>query len=424
MYLSITRPLSLILLLTGLTGTGNVSAATAEDKFFKSGIAHFQKKDYAKALAAFKNSYQAGKRTASLQYNIGVCHYKLGQYAEAEAAFKKLRINKRYRQIADYNLGLIANKQNKKKSAAYWFKKSIVKTGDAKINRLAENVLASLTATTTDKKPIKNTVAHVMVSLGSDDNVTLSTNDSPSQSSDQYTELFAYGEMNLTNKYILDGSYHRLDYFDINAGDFQQARLGIRTDYAYDLWQLTPHLQIAQSRLTDGSFQRHLDFKFSGKRKLDNNRYIKLRYRYTDIDSLNPLYDYLQGDRQQFRADYFQNTELGQLRLRYELELNDRQNLTTANYSPTRHAFRARLKHRFINQWVVYEELRYRMSRYDSANGITREDDRLRLNVNAEKKLDKNLSAGGRLTYTDNDSSVAAEKYTRTDLQLYLDYTF
>lgn len=413
-----------IYLLINILFSSYAFAASDQNANFTSGIKYFKQKQYKKALGAFEMARKHGQNSATIEYNIGVCHYKLGQYTQASNTFITLLGNTKYRQIAAYNLGLVAAKQQNKKSAIAWFKKSISTTGNQKINALAVAALDKLGSPVSSNANPKRWDAVLIAALGSDDNVRFSASNSPSQQQDQYLEMFILGERKLTQRDTFDINYYQLKYFSVSAGNFQQAQAGIRHTFTQAKWHLTPHLQISQSRLTDGNFQRQIDLKFSGLKQLDRNRYIKLRLRYSHIVSLNHLYDYLEGNRQQARGDYVTRTSFGKLRLRYQLELNDRQNTPTVNYSPTRHMLQARLKQRYQQGWGFTERVQYRISTYDAAAGVTRKDNQFRLKLSAEKRLAKNWRSGIRYDYINNDSNVAAEKYTRNDIQAYANYSF
>ena len=189
-------------------------------------------------------------------------------------------------------------------------------------------------------------------------------------------------------------------------------------------WKIIPAINIIQSTLNSSSYQSVLDLKVSANKKLSQSSRIALRYRYSNISSQNVLYDYLQGSRHQMRAEYKNKTELGKLRLRYQLELNNRENTLSTNYSPTRHEFRARLKQTLKNNWGMSEEINYRLSNYDAASGITREDSRLRLQFSARKKVKKNIHTGVRYTYTRNNSNIVSEEYTKNNIQVFADWKF
>jgi hypothetical protein len=68
--------------------------------------------------------------------------------------------------------------------------------------------------------------------------------------------------------------------------------------------------------------------------------------------------------------------------------------------------------------------LSWRDSQYAEAAGITREDKRYQVKVAADTRLAKSWHAGLRYSYTDNQSNLAAETYTRNDAQIYTDWRF
>ena len=83
-----------------------------------------------------------------------------------------------------------------------------------------------------------------------------------------------------------------------------------------------------------------------------------------------------------------------------------------------------RLKHKLKNSWYLSEELELRKSRYQSSQGVLREDSRLRLRMVVNKKINKQWTSGLRYSYTDNDSNISIENYTRSNIQIFADWNF
>lgn len=412
-----------ILLSLGLNIPGNANATEVADKAFDQGISAFKKQNYKEALQGFLQSWKAGNKTAQLYYNLGVCYYKLGQYGESKRYFNYLTKDKNLHQLAYYNLGLIAAKQNQTQTAINYFYQASDAKGDEKITALANRMLDQLEK----DKPRRNTTkttAGVSLAIGYDDNVTLVSSGSPTSQGDAYLEGFAYLNLPLNQQWQFHANVLWINYQDVNAGDFRYLSGDIRyTTYAGN-WKLTPSIGVSQGNLNGTSYQQIVDVRVTADKQLDKDASLRLRYRYSDITSQNVLYDYLQGSRQQVRIEYKDQTGLGQLRLRYELETNDRQNTLTQNYSPTRHTLRARLKHRLSTLWGLSEEISLRSSDYDAVAGVSRSDDQLRLRVIATHKLDRDWDMGFKYSYTDNSSNIAVESYTRNDLQIFTDYRF
>lgn len=399
----------------------SAGAATLPPAFQK-GNAAFEKGDYQSALKQFKEAELSGLNTSALHYNLGVCYYKLKDYPYAEKYFTLAANDKRMTQLAQYNLGLTASRMNDQTKALSWFKQATTSGNDAKITALANQRLAKPgAAQQTDERRVRGGGSFA---LGRDDNVNLIAADLPSLKSDSYKEGSLYVNIPLSPAFTLSGSAYMQDYNTVNTADFSQ--LGVDLSYAMNVhsWHLTPTVGLSQSDLNGDDYQSLMDFKFSAKRALGDGSNILLRYRYTDINSDNTIYNYLEGDRQQLRVHYKQPSALGLLSARYELELNSRQNTPTANYSPTRHDFRLRLEQTTNTPWRFLEELQYRDSQYDAAAGVTREDKRKVLLLEGSRKLHKQLSLGVRYSHTDNDSNVTTKAYSRDDIQLYTDFSF
>jgi tetratricopeptide (TPR) repeat protein len=415
MFFSMSRIFAIIagIILSGYT------LAAANDSDFKEGVKAFKAFQYDKAIQAFERSQSKGNKSAALYYNLGVSYYKTAQYAKAQQAFNRLLNNNKFRQLAQYNLGLVNFKQQNKDKAIDWFRKAAAdKNGNPKITALSNRMINKLA-------PPKKRGINGIVSFGygHDDNVTLVSTGSPTNQSDNYTELFGYISIPVA-QVIFNANLLSLDYQTVDSADFMQLSGGVSYPIKVSAWTMKPGLQLSKSKLNSTDFQTTTDVIIEGKTLFTDKSVLALRYRYSDIRSDNSAYDYLEGNRQQLRVQHTSNTAAGQLRLRYELELNDRQNLPTANYSPTRHTLRARLKRDLTENWQLKAEANWRNSQYDEAAGITREDTRYLIDLNAVRKLNKTWRAGLRYTYTDNKSNIAAETYTRNDVRLYADLRF
>ena len=411
----------LILLLISTTPSLVLAVEKGEAEY-NSGVKSFKLKKYSTALSYFKKAASKGMTKNTLVFNIGVTYYKLGDYKKAENNFKRLLVDTNFRQISFYNLGLIAEKLKRQKNAISRYSKAVSINTDSKITQLANLQLDKLL----NRKSVKNNKnkARVRLSFGNDDNITTTASNSPSNKSDNYLELYASIKAPVKNNVNLNAAFYSLDYSTFSANNYMFYSAGF--DYSIKTldWKIIPAINIIQSTLNNSSYQSVLDLKVSANKKLSQSSRVFLRYRHSNISSQNVLYDYLQGTRHQIRAEYMNRTELGKLRLRYQLELNDRQNTLLTNYSPTRHEFRARLKQTLKNNWGMSEEINYRLSNYDAASGITRNDSRLRLQFSALKKVKKNIHTGVRYTYTSNNSNIVSEEYTKNNIQVFADWKF
>lgn len=387
---------------------------------FNTGVKYFKQKKYNSALKYFKQASAKGMKKSTLLFNLGITQYKLKQYQQATTSFKRLSKDRKFQQIAFYNLGLISQARKQKKPAIFWYKKSIKSNSNPKITQLAEIKLDRLL----NRKKASTNSSSISVAAGYDSNITNSASNSPSNRSDNYTEIFAYTTIPLNNKMNFKGSLYSLNFSKNSSENFMLLNAGI--DYMYQLtnWKLIPEIGLYNSTLNSTAFQQTLDLKIRANRKLKNNATLLLKYRYSNISSQNTTYNYLQGSRHQLRADYKTKIKAAKLRLRYQLEVNDRQNLTTANYSPTRHTFRARLQHSLKNKWKLTEEVEYRNSLYGAAAGVTRNDNRLRLLFVASKNFSRQWRGGVRYSYTSNKSNVTSENYNRNKFLIFANLDF
>jgi len=407
----------LALVFSGLIYSMSVLAAPA-DTDFTNGVTAFRAGNYQQAISSFEKARQAGNHSSALYYNLGASYYKTQQYARSEQAFKRLLADKKFRQLAQYNLGLIKLKQGDRASASGWFEQAINTDSSPKLTALAEHMLES----TRSRAGGQQASGLLNLALGHDSNVTLASTGSPTQQSDSYTELFGFVSLP-AGPLILNASLFRLDYASVNSADFMQLRAGIQYPFNAMGWTWRPGVFYARDTLAGNDFLTLSDIELKGRKLLQSGR-LDLRLRYSDIQADNAVYNYLQGNRQQFRVDYLRATTLGYMRLRYELELNDRQNMPTANYSPTRNNVQLRLQQIMGQQWHTSEELSWRNSHYGEAAGVVRDDTRYELSLKAYRQFARAWRAGMSYRYSDNRSNLAAETYTRNDVQVYLSRNF
>lgn len=396
--------------------------AAEKSSDFDQGIAAFEKGDYQSALSYFHRAESTGLDSSALHFNLGVCYYKLKQYPQAEKQFLLTTTDKRMAQLAQYNLGLTALRQGKEDQAAAWFRLAAASRQDAKLTTLAQHQLQKLNAIASVQQT--HMVAGGTLAYGHDDNVTLIATDSPSHQSDNYLEALLYLNMPVTKQIIFNGYAYLQDFNRVNTADFNQLSAALGYEAKWGTWLLLPEAGMEKSNLGGSNYQSILDVKLSARRYLAADRHILLRLRYSDINSDNTLYDYLQGSRLQGRVEYRQLTTYGKLRLRYELETNHRQNTPTTNYSPTRHDVRLRLEQSANSDWQFREELQYRQSHYGEAAGVTRKDDRKILALQATRKMTESISLGLKYGYTNNDSNISTNTYSRNEYQLFLDFAF
>jgi len=406
------------LVLCGLLYSISVLAAPGDTEFTR-GVQEFRSGNYQRAIDAFEKAQQQGKQSGALYYNLGASYYRTAQYAKSEQAFRHLLRDNQFRQLAQYNLGLISLKPGKRDSAVSWFRRAADNDTDPKITALARSRLEKYAPHETARR----LSGLLSLGFGHDSNVTLASTGSPTQQSDSYAEIFGFvilpaGPVNV------NASLLRQDYTSVNSADFMQVRAGVQYPISAAGWSWRPGLFLARDTLAGNDFLTLTDIEIRAGRTLAQQNRLDIRLRYSDIRADNTAYTYLQGSREQFRIQHLRDSALGQLRLRYELELNDRRNLSTADYSPTRNTLQVRLVQHPAADWRILEELGWRDSRYGEAAGVKRHDKRYLLHLAADRRLGQAWHLGLRYRHSNNDSNVASETYTRNDIQIYLNRGF
>lgn len=396
------------------------TVSASETQLFESGMQAFEAKQYQQAIRYFKQARQQGYNPFVIAYNLGVSHYKLGQYQQAERAFRKALSSPKLRQIVQYNLGLLKLKQKQKREALEWFQQAAASQDNPKITALADRMLSKYR---TRKKRRNFLDGGVNVAYGYDSNVSQAATGTPSEQSDHILVTYAYINM-LFDRVDLGLHHFKQDFSTINSNDFSQTGINAKFPFTLNKWRITPSMHYAENGLNGTDYQSIRDLRLDAKRFIGKGDYVRVRYRYSDIVSENSLYDYLDGTRHQFRADYYTITRFGRFRYRYEYEDNSRQNNGSANYSPKRHSVQLQLKNSLPANLRMKNEILYRNSHYGETAGFIREDYRHQYRLHLYTMPFTGFETGIRFTYTENDSNNDAETFIRRVTQAYLNWYF
>ena len=410
-------------LVAGLLCVGSVGIAgkvVAGTVAFSDGVKAFKQKQYSDALIYFLEAEKITPEKNSLLYNLGVTYYKLKDFRKAELYFLRLTTSLKYKQLANYNLGRTNIQLHRKVRAVEYFRLA-AKGSRKKLVILANKQLKNMSA---KKSRTRLFSAAAQLSIGNDNNVFLSADDSPSQTSDSYTDIVSYLDLNFSKNGIVSLSYNNQDYQTINSADYEQVGLSVSQQYQLANWWLTPKLAWNQTMLGGNDYLTVNELKFSAKKRLSKTSKMSMRYRYSDIESRQSRYNYLTGERHQFRIDYRKKQDIGRIRYRYILEVNDRQDTVSNSYSPTRHTIRLRLKKKITNNLQFSSELGYRRSEYPSTANVKRVDNRLRLRLGTNYRFSKDFRIKAQFIYSDNTSNVTAEEYLHQVYELGLSYYF
>lgn len=391
--------------------------ASAETDF-NNGVELFRQGDYAAAVVLFKQAEKHGMSSVALHYNLASSYFKLEDYANSKHYFEQVANSPEMRDLADFNLGLIAVKTGDHKQAKNYFTALVDNSNDEKIVALAKSQLRDM------REETERWRAHVAANLGYDDNITALPSDAASNIDDSFYNLFASADVVIAgrrkNGWIADATYYRIDFSDTDLNDEYQYALGIRREVVLAGWDSRFHFDLSQKNFGGVDFQSVAKLDVAGNHALSKADKIFLRYRYEDISSDNPIYDYLAGWRQRARIEYrhFSKTSIKQLY--YELELNDRGELVAStysyDYSPTRHTLSGKYTQIISEQWQLSGDLTYRVSDFPESASFDRNDDQLKLTLSADYSFDKTLKLKASWLAVDNASSVDLYDYDKTML--------
>ncbi len=396
--------------------------AIAEEKkdSYELGKTSFNQGNYEKSLTYFDKAASQGKTLPKLDYALGSTHYRLGNYKTSKTYFLKLTSNKKYGALAYYNLGLISYKDKNIKQAIKHFKKSKNTTRSEKLKKLNKKQITKLT-----KPSRKKWSGYASAGYGYDSNIVAAPAGVAANQSGSFIRATALANYimsgNKTKGVVAKAGFFSSNYFSTNFSDDASLAFDISMRDKLNNWKMSYDAGIKQSTYGTDDFQRILRLTFKAKNKLDKNNELRFRFRYEDIDSLSRRFDFLDGDRQRFRAEYhFKKSLTEKLRFLYELEFNDRQNINRTtrqlNYSPTRNKVAIRYDRKITSVDSIGGEIEYRDSSYDATPTQNRADTRYVAAIKYTHNFDRYWKLRTRLKYKNNDSNEPGDifDYGRT----------
>ena len=403
------------------------------------GSQHYNQGEYAQAKVYFElalnQAQQQGKPAHTIYYNLGSVCYQLEQYDESKLYFEKLLDHNKLKAVAYYNLALIENKQGNKKSTIDYLHQSRKVSTDPKLSKLVDQQLLKLSKqkpqrTKTDT--YKDWHAYLYLSPGYDSNIRLVPAEVASNESGSFLQFYGLFDKRIAGKgygkkdpaLLITSSVFLSNYFSTDFNDYNIFDIGLRYLLPVNKWRNTIELNIKKSTYGHSDYQQSYVATFKTKRKFSGGNTLRLRYRYEQINSLAPRFDYLEGDRQKFRLGYQFKWPGDIVDLWYELELNDRQNTANLNYSPTRNTFRVRYEKKFNDTNRVYGELEYRHSDYEPTPTQNRLDKRSGYLLAYVNDIARDWQLLARWGFRSNNSTESVFSYDRHVVLLTLRKSF
>jgi len=352
--------------------------------YTSAGIQHFNQGQYLKAKSSFEQALSVlpstDKSRTEIYYNLGSVCYKLKEYKQSRIYFNKLLRDKRLGAVAYYNLALIENRLDNKPAAIAYLQKSRSITTDRQLIALANRQLHQLDnkgdtsqshyrRTRTVKKDWH---AYFYLSPGYDSNINFAPLDVGSGRSGRFIQGTALFDKKIAGKgngyktpvLLFTSSIFLSNYIATDFNDYNLFNVGLRYKLPLNQWHNVLNVNLDQSTYGHEKYQRNYSVTVYSRRYFSKGKMLRLRYRYDQINSLNSLYDYLEGYRQRLGAAYRIKWSHDYLFLWYGLEFNRRKNTVRRNYSPTRNSFRLRYEKKLNPSHKIYIETEYQRSNY------------------------------------------------------------
>lgn len=398
----------------GLLVVSNTVLASGENSF-NQGLTAYRAGDYKKAAELFERARQQGLAKVAVYFNLGSSYYRLEEFDKAIPMFKQVVKSGQMVDIGTFNLGLIARKQKNNRLARQYFIQSISASNNDKLIYLARKNIQEID----DQLGIwKSTV---LANAGFNDNVS-NTATGLAGGGDAYLTLAAYTHALISGSrekgWQAHGEFYNRSYSTIagyglgslSGGMIRNTQLFGKNIYMGGYYKM--------QTLDGAPYQNIAGFESGLKSRTDSGALYDYRYRFESIDTA-AAYSYLQGTRQRFRIQRFSKLDKNSsLILAYRLELNDRQNSSTASYTNVRNGIRASYYHAAKNDVVWRFAARYRVSDYTPVAAQDRFDNLAQFSVERRKKLKHELEWTLKYLLSHNESTDPAYAYTSNSIQV------
>lgn len=325
--------------------------------------------------------------------------------------------------LAEYNLGLVAKKQGNTAVARQHFRLVKKQARDNKLLTLARIQLGEIKIL----KPTQHWSAYTEARFGHDDNITILNDNATTatKKSSYFVDLYIGGDLLILGDaktgIALTGFASTFDYVDYDRYDDSRVSMGLEATFPAGNWANAVKLSSQTLRYGHADYQKINRLQAKTRKYIRRDTSLRFRYQYDDINSQNPVYDYLAGNRQRFRTELRNYGKHHYAKLYYEYEQNDRVNTATASYSPVRNSLRAYYEYSITNSLDLGGDINFRVSNYPArATTAARQDERTRLGIRLTYELNKTWKVRARLEQTDNESDNPAYSYQRQETSLAL----
>ncbi|MFU8816870.1 MAG: hypothetical protein ACNA7W_16100 [Pseudomonadales bacterium] len=437
-----TRIPGLLLILLLSAAGGNVQASAGDDAY-AAGLAAARAGALEDAAAHFAAAQRAGMNTPALTYNIGVVSFKQNRLEDAAAAFQALTSDDHWRALAHYNLGLTEERRGNLEVAQSHFRQARDMADQPKLRALAERKLLARQVEALpgfQAQPRWHGIASI--GAGYDDNVLLADDqllDTVSDEADQFGEILAAARRPLGgvgSGLTLDVSAYYRFHADLDDFDFGSLSAGLMWRQPVGDWFFSTGVTGAAQFVGGDSYANVASHRLQFERR-SGALLWRARNDFSYLSGASE-YDFITGWRNRAQLQVSNRLEAGQLRLGYEFEANDRDDLEAgelfSSYSPRRHRLYAGAGFDFGPRFGIDVQGAVARSDYQDSNRfldgdgnlqeIARDQDVLSLQVRLDYRLTDRWRLWSEYQHTNSDSDLLRYDYVSNAYQLGLETLF
>lgn len=411
----------------------------AGNRNFEAGVEAFIEGDLTRARAYFERARAGGLNTPSLLYNMGVVYFRLGQHDSAEAVFLEL-LDTPDASLARYNLGLVKRASGQDWAARQWFEQAAGPESPEKLRALALRQLDEPIATGFQAFAGEGYLA---ATLGYDNNIAGTPDDASSNQAGALVDLFAAGKVFIGAGGLSLQSVAFSRQYHPNT-DFDNRYLSTGASWLEDTGagELTSTVTLAASWFDGDTLEREVrlaalyrpDRCVFGNEGLLSDCSVSGSVSTIEGGSGFSAYD---GDLLRLGASA--QKAVGNLTLtgQYQLELNDRKDLTTLqeffSLSPVRNLVWAEARSAVSGRLSLAARGDIRHSRYKDNHQLAlgsevvserRTDNRLRGTLLAEYRLIDQWMVVAEWSLSENRSTIERYSYSRLEVMIGIEAGF
>lgn len=420
----------------------DLRAASSPTEHYSRGLTAARAGKLEEALRHFSAARDQGMDAPTLTHNLGVVNFKLGRLDAAATAFQDLTGDTRWRALAHYNLGLIEERRGRTAAAVKNFRRARSLATSRQLRALAERKLSPAIPAAA-ARPSSRWYVLASLAAGYDDNVVLADHsllDAVSDEGDEFGEILAAAQRALGDDgrsgFVIDfGGYYR-KHADLDDFDFAAFSAALHWRKPLGAWRLSTGFK-SEAQFAGG--ESYANVATVRAQLEDNEGPARWRLR-NDFSYLSGSsdFDFVTGWRNRVQLQVNHRVDPIELEGGYEIEVNDRDDLTAGSqffsYSPLRHRVYGALGFDFWPKIHLNLRASLRLSDYEDDNRFfddngdlieaPRDQDALSLTARIAYTLGARWRLWSQYQYNDSDSDIPRYQYASNAYLLGLETAF